>query len=236
VNRSLLARARRDRLQALVAAAALASGACTMPAFGGDGAAASKAVSETSSAAAHVVAHLDVAEEAAPETAAAASRPVPVPVRRPARAANRTAPRSAATAMPLEIVPAEPEVVPVVEPARPERAQPEAARAPVAAAAVPARRDSLAIYSDEDPDVTPARLLTTQTGGPLFSGAQPEMNTMELIVSPQGRVEQVRLISPPRRMTDMLLLSGAKTWKFTPAMKEGVPVRYRTTISWEITP
>jgi hypothetical protein len=37
-------------------------------------------------------------------------------------------------------------------------------------------------------------------------------------------------------MTDMLLLSGAKTWKFTPAMKEGVPVRYRTTISWEITP
>jgi outer membrane biosynthesis protein TonB len=61
------------------------------------------------------------------------------------------------------------------------------------------------------------------------------MNTMELLISPQGRVEQVRLISPTKRMTDMLLLSGAKTWKFAPALRDGEPVRYRTMFSWEVT-
>jgi hypothetical protein len=37
-------------------------------------------------------------------------------------------------------------------------------------------------------------------------------------------------------MTDMLLLSGAKTWKFVPALKDGQPVRYRTQFSWDATP
>jgi hypothetical protein len=59
---------------------------------------------------------------------------------------------------------------------------------------------------------------------------------MELIISKQCRVEEVRLISPPQRMTDMLLLSGAKTWKFVPALKDGKPVRYRTQFSWDATP
>jgi hypothetical protein len=36
-------------------------------------------------------------------------------------------------------------------------------------------------------------------------------------------------------MTDMLLLSGAKLWKFEPATKDGQPVRYRTTVSWQTT-
>jgi hypothetical protein len=34
----------------------------------------------------------------------------------------------------------------------------------------------------------------------------------------------------------MLLLSGAKTWKFVPATRNGQPVRYRTQFSWEETP
>jgi len=59
---------------------------------------------------------------------------------------------------------------------------------------------------------------------------------MELVISKQGRVEQVKLLTPTKRMTDMLLLSGAKTWKFTPAIRNGQPVRYRTQFSWETTP
>ena len=92
------------------------------------------------------------------------------------------------------------------------------------------------IYSKDDPDVIPARLLMTKECGTAFPRRRPEMNTMELVVSRQGRVEQVRMITPARTMTDMLLLSGAKTWKFTPALKEGQPVRYRTMFSWESTP
>jgi hypothetical protein len=92
------------------------------------------------------------------------------------------------------------------------------------------------IYSGEDPDVTPAVLLTTKEAGPIFHGVQGSVNTMELVISREGRVETVRLLTPATRMTDMLLLSGAKTWKFAPALKEGQPVRYRTRFSWEATP
>jgi hypothetical protein len=92
------------------------------------------------------------------------------------------------------------------------------------------------IYSQDDPDVTPARLLTTREGGPLFRGMVPDMNTMEMVVSEQGRVEQVRLLTPAKRMTDVLLLSGAKTWKFAPASRDGQPVRYRTMFSWPSVP
>ena len=92
------------------------------------------------------------------------------------------------------------------------------------------------IYSQDDPDVTPAKLLTTREGGPLFRGMVPDMNTMEMVVSEQGRVEQVRLLTPAKRMTDVLLLSGAKTWKFAPALRDGQPVRYRTMFSWPSVP
>ena len=47
-------------------------------------------------------------------------------------------------------------------------------------------------------------------------------------------VERVQLVEGPARMIDMMLLSGAKTWRFTPAFKDGEPVRYRTVISWAV--
>jgi hypothetical protein len=97
-------------------------------------------------------------------------------------------------------------------------------------------RDRSRIYSMHDEGVTPAVLLTTTEGGPLFRNLPASMNTMELVISPEGRVEQVKLLTPAMRMTDMLLLSGAKTWKFLPALKDGEAVRYRTMFSWESTP
>lgn len=90
------------------------------------------------------------------------------------------------------------------------------------------------IYSKDDPDVTPAQLLSGQSTAGL-STVLSDINTMELVISKMGRVETVKLSAPPKRMTDMLLLSGAKTWKFAPAMKDGQPVRYRTQVSWETT-
>jgi outer membrane biosynthesis protein TonB len=62
------------------------------------------------------------------------------------------------------------------------------------------------------------------------------MNTIELIVSETGSVERVRLLSTPKRMPDMMLLSGAKNWVFEPALKDGQSVRYRLELSWAATP
>ena len=133
-------------------------------------------------------------------------------------------PAADATSAPVVAVTALPAVPPPVE----------ETVADVAVVASPSLSDDASpIYSQDDGDVTPARLLTKQTGGPLFHNVRADVNTMELVISKQGRVEQVRLTSPTKRMTDMLLLSGAKTWKFQPAMKDGTPVRYRTHYSWE---
>jgi hypothetical protein len=115
-------------------------------------------------------------------------------------------------------------------------ATPGTATAPVVTSARPPASEERRIYSSEDADVVPARLIKAQTSGPVFRNMASSVNTMELIISKQGRVEEAKLVSPTRKLTDMLLLSGAKTWKFVPATRNGQPVRYRTQFSWEETP
>jgi hypothetical protein len=91
------------------------------------------------------------------------------------------------------------------------------------------------LYSEQDRDVVPPQ---TSEGlpGPTFARWTTRTNAMELIVSETGTVERVRLVTPPQRMPDMMMLSRAKVWKFTPAMKDGRPVRYRLLLTWEVNP
>jgi hypothetical protein len=95
----------------------------------------------------------------------------------------------------------------------------------------------LEIYSTADIEVEPPVLLTPQLPPPLFIDSRTDrVNRMEVVVSELGTVERVRLVDGPTRMPDMMLLSGAKTWKFAPATKDGEPVRYRTVVSWTSIP
>jgi outer membrane biosynthesis protein TonB len=70
----------------------------------------------------------------------------------------------------------------------------------------------------------------------MISQSNDGVNVMEIIISAAGVVERVHLVSQPRRLTDMMLLSGAKSWRFAPASKNGLPVRYRMAFSWATTP
>ena len=97
-------------------------------------------------------------------------------------------------------------------------------------------RETSRIYSSADPDVTPPEIRNPQLPPPLLSGVHAEVNTIELIVTEDGTVDRVRLVSAPRRMSDMMLLSGAKTWRFEPALRDGRPVKYRLLLSWDATP
>ena len=92
------------------------------------------------------------------------------------------------------------------------------------------------IYSQSDSNVTPPAFLYPQLPPQTLSGFQPDMNTIELIVSETGTVERVRLLSTPKRMPDRMLLSNAKNWVFEPALKDGRTVRYRLELSWAATP
>jgi hypothetical protein len=117
-------------------------------------------------------------------------------------------------------------VVPLVEPLLTIDA-PARAETPVETSEV-----ARAIYSSTDADVRPPVLEFPQMPSTVGESRPDLMNRMELVVSADGTVEQVRLVAGPNRMTDMMLLSGAKMWRFQPAVKEGKPVRYRTTVSW----
>jgi TonB family protein len=62
--------------------------------------------------------------------------------------------------------------------------------------------------------------------------AAADLSGIELVVERDGSVESVKLVHGrrPASVKDAMLLSAAKTWRFAPATKERVPVRYRKTI------
>ena len=98
--------------------------------------------------------------------------------------------------------------------------------------------DPEAIYTSADAGINPPKMLYPQLPPPplVVSTSDNSVNVMEIIIGGNGSVERVRLVSQPRRMTDMMLLSGAKSWKFAPASKDGLPVRYRMAFAWATTP
>ena len=84
------------------------------------------------------------------------------------------------------------------------------------------------IYSRANSDVVPPDLIRAQLMPPLFTPrAGAAVNQMELTISSTGTVERTRFIVGPHRMADMMILSSAKTWLFTPASRNGEHVRYR---------
>jgi outer membrane biosynthesis protein TonB len=50
---------------------------------------------------------------------------------------------------------------------------------------------------------------------------------VELVVSPTGEVESVRLVTETAGVIPKMMLSAIKTWHFQPATRDGRPVRYR---------
>jgi outer membrane biosynthesis protein TonB len=113
---------------------------------------------------------------------------------------------------------------------------PAANAAPVVSPPVLTSADAT-VYSVESPGVQPPVIYSPKL--PPIPPADPTArgtNTMELLIDEAGAVQHARLTSTPMRMSDMMLLSPAKTWKFHPALKDGRPVKYRLTMSWVVAP
>ena len=89
------------------------------------------------------------------------------------------------------------------------------------------------IIDVDDSEVIAPRLLDPVRLPPWAQpSADASENEIELHISETGAVERVRMVSPPTRLTDMMILSAAKTWMFAPASKEGRPIPYRLTLNW----
>jgi len=91
------------------------------------------------------------------------------------------------------------------------------------------------IYSSADARVEPPVMSYPQLPQvpPDFTDAD-RVNALEVVIGEDGLVQSVRLLSAPRRLTDMMLLSAAGNWRFTPATLDGVSVPYRTAIRWAV--
>jgi hypothetical protein len=92
------------------------------------------------------------------------------------------------------------------------------------------------VYSGVDRDVQPPQMLSSELPLPAIASWTTRTNAIELVITETGVVDHVRLLTPPQRMTDMMLLSRAKLWKFTPATKDGRPVPYRLVLTWQVNP
>jgi TonB family protein len=86
------------------------------------------------------------------------------------------------------------------------------------------------IYTAADVDVSRPNFHPSQLPWQWPRGvSRTEM--LEVVISQRGEVERIKLLSPPRRMVDVMALSAAKTWTFDPALKDGAPVRYRLVLT-----
>jgi hypothetical protein len=92
------------------------------------------------------------------------------------------------------------------------------------------------IYSVDSRLITPPVGVRPKLARQLPPDFDPtRLGRIELIIGVDGSVESAKLLGPPRTVNDGLFLSVAKAWTFQPALRNGVPVRYRKTI-WVASP
>jgi hypothetical protein len=84
------------------------------------------------------------------------------------------------------------------------------------------------VYSTSDAGVIPPTLVYPTLRGSVPSDVNPgAVSLLEVMVDEQGFVTSLKLLTPPGRFEDRMLLSAVKAWRFRPAMFEGRPVKFR---------
>ncbi len=91
--------------------------------------------------------------------------------------------------------------------------------------------DPLTVYTVTSAEVVPPLSLNL----PLTRELPPhlrreDLTRIELLIAMDGTVEWVRLVGQPQTVHDTMWLSAVKAWLFQPALRNGIPVRYRKTI------
>jgi hypothetical protein len=156
---------------------------------------------------------------------------IPTPVKPPVTSQrhNLHAPAVMLAGVPVKLFDLEPAVEAQPAVGSPDATTPAVLEASTEPLVVP----DVKVYGPEDRDV-----LAPQAIRPHLPTALPEGTTasqlarIELTVAPDGLVQAVKLLpgTRPVSVTEAMLLSAAKTWRFSPAVKDGHTVKYRKTV------
>lgn len=101
---------------------------------------------------------------------------------------------------------------------------------------------SRAIYSAGDAGVAPPVALRRDIPSWRAAGEgrrflrHVERGLLEVVIDERGNVEAARLTSPVHPLYDSRLLTAARAWRYKPATRDGVPVRFRSVIEIQLTP
>jgi hypothetical protein len=95
------------------------------------------------------------------------------------------------------------------------------------------------IYTAADTDVTPPVALSQKMPNwrpSSMEAAQEFKGALRLLIDQSGTVVSATIPATTRTAYDSLLLKAAREWKFVPAQKQGVPVRYLKLIEIQLKP
>ena len=106
-----------------------------------------------------------------------------------------------------------------------------AGAAPAAGAEAPVVAESDRVYSEDDAGIVRPQVISRAvpqwTPGTAVDAGREFSGVVEVIVDRDGRVETSVMRGSVHPLYDPILLRAAKAWRFTPASKDGVPVKFR---------
>jgi hypothetical protein len=116
-------------------------------------------------------------------------------------------------------------VTALTPPPPPPAAEPKAAAAPPPAVAAPPPAPK--IFSAQDYEVIPPRIVRQVLPPFPAKVLTPGKGSLELLINEEGEVESAVMTASVHPNYDPLAVSAAKTWKYQPALRQGMPVKYR---------
>jgi hypothetical protein len=87
------------------------------------------------------------------------------------------------------------------------------------------------VFSADSPDVVPPVGVRPKLSRQLPTNRSlDQLAPVEILVGLDGSVESVKFLRTPRDVRESMLLSAIKAWRFQPASKDGMPVKYQKTV------
>jgi TonB family protein len=98
--------------------------------------------------------------------------------------------------------------------------------APAAAVAVPSSAKAgvvapIAVFQPQ-PNISPALLSVVRQ--------LRRSSTIDIVINEHGTVDEVTVKQPVTPVYDKLVVAAAKTWRYKPALKDGVPIKFVSTV------